>query len=120
MESQPKTHQDMTSAYAFGFVLSILLTIIPYMLVVNGRLGGALLLIGLTIFAMAQLTIQLVFFLHLGGESRPRWKLLSFLFAAQAIVIIAIGSLWIMKNLNYNMKPHDMDNHIQHEERIYR
>ena len=120
METKSKKHQKLTGAYAIGFMLSILLTIVPYMLVVNGKTEGIKLLIALSMFAMAQLTVQLVYFLHLAGESRPRWKLMTFLFAAQAIVIIAIGSLWIMHNLNYNMMPHDVDEHIQHREGIYR
>jgi cytochrome o ubiquinol oxidase subunit IV len=49
-----------------------------------------------------------VFFLHLGRETRPRWKLAVFLFMLGVILILVFGSLWIMTNLNYRMMPKQM------------
>jgi cytochrome o ubiquinol oxidase operon protein cyoD len=61
--------------------------------------------------AVAQLLVQLVFFLHLGREPKPRQNLVVFLFMLLVIGILVIGSLWIMHNLNYHMTmtPKQMD-----------
>lgn len=88
--------------YTIGFILSILLTLIAYMLVVGGYRSPWLLAI-LALLAVVQMIVQLIYFLHLGDEVGPRYKLMSFLFMAGTLLIIVIGSLWIMQNMNYNM-----------------
>jgi cytochrome o ubiquinol oxidase operon protein cyoD len=52
--------------------------------------------------ALTQLLTQLIFFLHLDRESKPRWNMTVLLFAVTVVVIIVFGSLWIMDNLNYH------------------
>ncbi len=88
--------------YSIGYALSLLLTIIAYDLVVYKATNTWLLAI-LGVLAVAQMIVQLVFFLHLGDEVRPRYKFASFVFMAGILVIVVGGSLWIMNNLNYNM-----------------
>jgi cytochrome o ubiquinol oxidase operon protein cyoD len=58
--------------------------------------------------AVMQLVIQVVFFLHIGRGSRL--KLVTFGFALLIILIVVVGSIWIMNNLNYNMM------HMTHDE----
>lgn len=89
--------------YIIGFVLSLLLTLAAYMIVVNGVLGGMMLLLALGGLALVQMAVQLIYFLHLGEEAGPRYKLASFGFMAVILLIIVVGSIWIMDNLNYNM-----------------
>jgi len=89
--------------YIIGFILSIILTVIPYYLVVNHILASEMSYIVISVFAILQLLVQLVFFLHLGGESKPHWNLIAFVFTLFIIGILVTGSLWIMYNLNYNM-----------------
>lgn len=106
-------------SYVTGYVLSIIFTIVPYFLVVNNVVEGWGLVLALAGFAIAQLFVQLIFFLHLGRESKPRWNLLVLLFAVLVVVILVFGSLWIMKNLNYHsMTPKDTDNYLLEEEGI--
>lgn len=110
-----------TISYITGFVLSIACTIAPYLLVTKKLLSGTALIGWIVGFALLQLLVQLVFFLHLGRESKPRWNMYAFLFAAMVVLIIVFGSLWIMYNLDYNMMPaHDIEQHIMEEEGIYR
>lgn len=87
-------------SYTVGFVLSVLLTIIPYALAVNRSMEGLLLSIVILAFAVAQLIVQLVFFLHLGRRD-SKWNLVVFLFMILVVLIVGIGSLWIMNNLSY-------------------
>lgn len=91
-------------SYIIGFILSIILTLIPYWLVVNHwSPKREVTIIAIMVFAVLQLLIQLVFFLHLGSESKPRWNLMAFLFTILVVAILVVGSIWIMYNLDYNM-----------------
>lgn len=88
--------------YAIGYILSLILTLTAYNLVVF-RSASTWLVAGLLVMAVAQMIVQLVFFLHLGDEAKPRYKVISFLFMSGILVIIVVGSIWIMNNLDYNM-----------------
>ena len=89
--------------YISGFILSIALTLVAFMMVSDKLLHGWALTIALMTCAVIQLMVQLIFFLHLDHEKKPRWNLQAFLFMALVLIIIVFGSLWIMNNLNYHM-----------------
>jgi cytochrome o ubiquinol oxidase operon protein cyoD len=76
-------------------------------------LNGAILAL-----AIAQLFVQLIFFMHLADESGPRWKLGALISAVGIILIVVVGSIWIMNHLNYNMmaSPADMNTYIQSQD----
>ena len=59
-------------------------------------------------FAVAQLLVQLVFFLHMGTSPDQRSNLAIFLFTGLVIAIVVCGSLWVMHNANVNMMPTHM------------
>ncbi len=93
--------------YVVGFVLSILCTLVAFALVYQHVQTGHLfpshllvlpLLIGL---AVVQLFIQLVCFLHLAEEQKPRWNLTALVFALLVVAILVGGTLWIMSHLNH-------------------
>jgi cytochrome o ubiquinol oxidase subunit IV len=108
-------------SYTIGFVLSVALTLAAYFTFVNRSLPEPLLVTVIVGLAIAQLLVQLIFFLHLGKESRPRWNLIVFMFMVLVLVIIVFGSLWIMNNLDYNMmSPRETDAHIMQDEGIQR
>lgn len=107
-------------SYTVGFVLSLILTLAAYFTVVNDILSGRTVVIVIAGLAVAQLLVQLVFFLHLHRESKPRLNLLVFSFMLMVVGIVVIGSLWIMENLNYNMLPHEADEYLLEEEGIQR
>lgn len=93
--------------YSIGFLSSIVLTVIAYAIVVHDIFKDiwtpGVIAVVLSILASIQLVIQLLFFLHLSEESKPRWKLLSFIFAFIILGIVVFGSLWIMFDLNSRM-----------------
>jgi cytochrome o ubiquinol oxidase operon protein cyoD len=66
--------------------------------------------------AVAQLFVQLFFFLHMGKEKKPRWNLAVFISFIGVILLIVIASLWIMYHLNYNMTPHQMEQKVVEDE----
>jgi cytochrome o ubiquinol oxidase operon protein cyoD len=88
-------------SYIVGFLLSIATTLLAYFFVVNRLLPMQALIYAVSAIAVVQLFVQLVFFLHLGRGSK--WRLVSFGFAAIVVLVVVVGSLWIMHNLDYNM-----------------
>ena len=106
-------------SYVVGFVLSIATTLIAYFFVVNQLLPKETLIYVVLVIAVVQLIVQLVFFLHLGRGNR--WKVITFAFAALVVIIVVVGSLWIMKNLDYNMMnmtPDQMTQYMNENEGI--
>ena len=89
--------------YTIGFILSIYLTLVAYYMTVHHTLPRGTLIASLAMMAVVQLAVQLLFFLHLGQENKPRWNLITFSFALLVVVVVVFGSLWIMNNLDYNM-----------------
>ncbi|MGA0564034.1 cytochrome o ubiquinol oxidase subunit IV [Ancylobacter sp. VNQ12] len=97
--------------YLTGFVLSVILTAIPFWLVMSGALGSAtataLAIMGL---AVVQIVVHMVYFLHMNFRSEGGWTMLALAFTLILVVITLAGSLWVMYHLNTNMMPgaHDM------------
>jgi cytochrome o ubiquinol oxidase subunit IV len=111
--------------YISGFGLSLILTLLAYSIVwwhVHSRhiaFSHRFIMSTIMVLALTQLLVQLIFFLHVGRESRPRWNLTVLIFAAGVVVILVGGSLWIMYNLNYHMQSHQTDQSIIHDEGIH-
>ena len=93
-------------SYIIGFILSIVLTIVPYIMVVHHSFAVETILISIVAIAIVQLLIQLIFFLHLDTKNGESNNSLAFIFTVIIIVILVTGSLWIMYNMNYNMMDH--------------
>ena len=105
--------KNQVKTYTIGFLLSSLLTFLAYGVVTSGVVSLAYALALIILFAIVQLFVQLVFFLHLGSETTPRWRLVTLAFGVLVVAIVVFGSLWIMDNLNYNMM------HSSHETEKY-
>ncbi len=88
--------------YAIGFCLALLLTVIPFGMVMSP--SGARPAV-IAAFGVAQIIVHLVFFLHVNDSSGERWNLTALLFTVMVVVIIVGGSMWIMHNLDHNMMP---------------
>lgn len=97
--------------YAFGFLGALIITGAIYLATTGAWLSGMALAALLLALASAQLLIQLLVFLHIRGEKKPRWTLWSIVYTVVMMLIIVVGSMWIMHNMNYNMHmtPEQMD-----------
>lgn len=89
--------------YVWGLVLSIVLTLIPFALVMYGSLSDGLTLSIILLCAVAQIMVQLVFFLHMNTSSEQIWNTTSAVFIVLITAILVLGSIWIMQHLNHNM-----------------
>lgn len=90
-------------SYIHGFILSLILTIIPFAVVSQHWFSNITSYVIIGLFAVAQLFVQLVYFLHLNHKSSAKWNLNVFLFTFLVVLILVLGTLWIMVNLNYYM-----------------
>jgi cytochrome o ubiquinol oxidase operon protein cyoD len=95
----------MLKSYATGFVLAVILTVIPFGLVATHALEPAATLAAIAVLALVQVAVHLRFFLHLDLRTAPRENLLALGFAALVILIMIGGSLWIMLDLHTRMMP---------------
>lgn len=90
-------------SYVIGFVSCIVLSFAMYLAALSYNFSKNQALIVIAVLAVLQCVIQLRRFLHLGNEFKPRWKLAVFWLMLSLVLIIVIGSIWIMNNLNYRM-----------------
>lgn len=90
-------------AYLSGFVVCLLITCGSFSLVITNVISGPALIYTIVSLALLQALVQLLCFLHLGQEAKPRWESVIFYFMLLILLIIAIGSLWIMYDLNDRM-----------------
>jgi cytochrome o ubiquinol oxidase operon protein cyoD len=107
-----------TRSYIIGFVLSLIFTAIPYYLVVNKTISGSALLAVILGIAVLQMFIQIIFFLHLGRGPKPLYNVVFFGFTTVTILVVVVGSIWIMNHLNYNMVPTEISKKLIEKEGI--
>lgn len=89
-----------------GFVLAAILTIVPFALVMSGVEINRLVLMGIImLLAAIQIIVHLVYFLHLKSNVEQGWTVAATVLAIIILVIILVGSLWVMHNMNENMMP---------------
>ena len=90
--------------YVTGFVLSVILTTIPFWLVMAKVFANptvtTFVILG---FAIVQIYVHMVFFLHMTSKAEGGWTWMSLIFTLVLVVITLSGSLWITYNLKANM-----------------
>ena len=108
----PVRHRTF-KGYMTGFVLAVILTAIPFWLVMGKVIPSAnttsLVILG---FAAVQIVVHMIYFLHMDAKSESGWNMLALIFTIVLVVITLAGSLWVMYHMNTNMMPsmHDMKN----------
>lgn len=93
--------------YVIGFILAVILTAIPFWLVMGKVLPSS----GMTaavvlIFAAIQMVVHMVYFLHMNAKVEGGWSMLAMVFTIGLVVIMMAGSVWVMYHMNTNMMPH--------------
>lgn len=90
-------------SYLTGFILSLLLTAIPFALVMRGTWSASAALAGIFSAGLVQILVHLHYFLHLDTSSAARWNVLAMIFTLLIMGLFVGGTLWIMYTLNYRM-----------------
>jgi cytochrome o ubiquinol oxidase subunit IV len=104
-EAGPEPHGSLRD-YTIGFLLSVVLTAVPFWLVMGdvswSKQTIAFVIMG---FAAVQMVVHMVYFLHMTPKSEDGWTLTSLVFTLILVVITLAGSLWVMYHLDSNMMP---------------
>ena len=93
--------------YLVGFALAVVLTAIPFWLVMAKVLPPEptkFIILGL---AAVQVVVHMIYFLHLNAKVEGGWSMLATIFTIIVVVIMLAGSVWVMYHMNANMMPMD-------------
>lgn len=99
-------HSQSLASRVIGFAASLILTATAFLIFFRPdffHLEMKLNIIAVFVLAILQCTAQSIFFLNILSEKGPRWNLVVLASTISIIVIVIVGSMWIMNHLNYNM-----------------
>lgn len=97
--------------YLTGFVVAVILTAIPFWLVMDKTFTSSAVTAAVILaFAAVQIVVHMIYFLHMNAKSEGGWNFLALIFTLMLVVIALSGSLWVMYHLNHNMMPDSMQN----------
>lgn len=88
-----------------GLVFSLVFIFSVYRIVTHAHVSLWIMETTVLGLGVLQAVLQLVFFMHLGMESKPRWNIMIFFMMVFLIFIVVTGSIWIMVNIDYHMIP---------------
>ena len=91
--------------YVVGFALSVVLTAIPFWLVMERPLSAGVTVAAVLALAVVQIIVHMVYFLHMSPKAEGGWTITSLLFTIIVVAIMLSGSLWVMHHLTTNMMP---------------
>jgi cytochrome o ubiquinol oxidase operon protein cyoD len=103
-------HHDTTAhgsytSYFIGFVLAVILTIVPFWMVMQGSFSKSVTLASIFLLALVQLVVHVYFFLHINSSKEQRMNLAVFLYTGLVLAIILAGNTWIFLNIHHLMMP---------------
>ncbi|MFT4191790.1 MAG: cytochrome o ubiquinol oxidase subunit IV [Comamonas sp.] len=111
----PEAGHGTLRDYAIGFAVSLVLTLIPFWLVMTQAVETRAAAVGWVLgLGLVQMFFHLVYFLHLKPGLQGGWTLISLVFTFIVIVICLIGSIWVVHNLHVNMIPMFMGGQTLH------
>jgi cytochrome o ubiquinol oxidase operon protein cyoD len=91
--------------YLIGFALAAALTIVSFYLARSTLVWEPSIPIALSVLAITQMGVHLVFFLHITTGRDSVNNLMALAFGVLIVMLLVFGSLWIMRHLNHNMLP---------------
>ncbi|HWT71186.1 MAG TPA: cytochrome o ubiquinol oxidase subunit IV [Oxalicibacterium sp.] len=97
-------------SYAIGFILSVILTAIPFWLVM-GKVFDKSSTTAFIILAIGavQIVVHIIYFLHMNSKAEGGWSMLAMIFTIIVVGITLSGSIWVMYHMNNNMMPNMVD-----------
>ncbi len=95
------------TGYLVGFVLAAGLTVVSFYMARSALVWAPSIPIALSVLAIAQMGVHLVFFLHMTSGPDNVNNLMALAFGLLIVMLLVFGSLWIMTHMNHNMMPMD-------------
>lgn len=106
VHSSAGTTHGSSRSYLIGFILSVFLTLIPFLLVMHPALPRNITAWTVVIIGAIQILAHLKYFLHLDTAAEQRWNLIALVFSTVIILLLVGLSLWIMSSIHHNMLAH--------------
>src|SRR5690606_21599334 len=101
-EQSNQSHHDdghahgTVGSYMSGFGLSVILTAIPFWLVMTGYFANPqTTAIAIMAFAVVQIVVHMIYFLHMNTRSEGGWTMMALIFTLVLVVITLAGSMWV-------------------------
>lgn len=88
-------------SYTIGFILAVILTVIPFSVVGFGLLPRTGALITVAVTAVIQILVHLYFFLHLDVSKEHRANTMTGAFTALIMAVLVGGTIWLFYSLHY-------------------
>lgn len=105
-EEGPHLPHGTKQSYVTGFVLSVILTAIPFAIVMAGGFASAQ-FTGFVVlaFAVVQIIVHMVYFLHMNPKTDAGWTMIALVFTMIVLIICVAGTIWVMYHMDANMMP---------------
>ena len=91
--------------YLIGLGLATLITVVAFLVARTTLVWQPSIPVALFVLAVAQMGVHLAFFLHITTGPDNTNNVLALAFGVLIVLLLVVGSLWIMSNLNHNMMP---------------
>lgn len=105
--THPEDFSTLVRGLVTGFAMCVIVTLASFGVVLFLDVSSIIKIVLITLLAAIQVGLQSYYFLHIGQITTPKWNTSAYLFTIMSVVLIVLGSLWVMANLNYNMMHHD-------------
>ncbi len=93
--------------YLIGLAFAVLLTVASFSVLKTSYVWAPAIPVALIVFAIAQMGVHLVFFLHITTGPDNTNNVMALAFGVLIVFLVVGGSLWIMAHMNANMMPMD-------------
>ena len=101
-----RSGRSSLKSYMTGFILSLILTAIPFWLVMGDVIECKMITIAaIMILGGIQMLVHMTYFLHMNSRSEGGWTMMALILTIVILVIVLVGSIWVMYHLNTNMMP---------------
>jgi cytochrome o ubiquinol oxidase subunit IV len=91
--------------YLVGLALATLLTCVSFYIARSTLVWQPSIPIALSVLALAQMGVHLVFFLHITSGRDSLNNVMALAFGLLIVILLVFGSLWIMTHLDHNLMP---------------
>jgi len=102
-ETGADAHAGGLKSYLIGFAMAVILTVIPFAMVMSGAFSKGVTVTVISVMAAVQMLVHMVYFLHMDRSPEQRSNVQVGLFSLLIIGIVIVGSLWVLHNMNVNM-----------------
>jgi cytochrome o ubiquinol oxidase subunit IV len=106
-ELRPADIPQAIRGYLVGLALATLLTCVSFYIAGSTLVWQPSIPIALSVLALAQMGVHLVFFLHITSGPDSVNNVMALAFGLLIVMLLVFGSLWIMTHLNHNVMPMD-------------